>query len=180
MQFVMEEDVKFIRLAFCDVFGKAKNKSIMPSELERAFSQGIAIDASAITGFGGEVNSDLFLHPDPDTLAILPWRPEHGKVVRMYCTITRPDGNVFENDTRSILIHAVARNQKRLVLFNICRRININGATVQSFGLCITCKRFCRTNQCQHGGKEKFGQVCRQQIPEGIHAGSEACLSGCQ
>lgn len=107
MQFVMEEDVKFIRLAFCDVFGKAKNISIMPTELGRAFTQGIAIDASAVTGFGGEVNSDLFLHPDPDTLAILPWRPEHGKVVRMYCTITRPDGSVFENDTRSILIRAV-------------------------------------------------------------------------
>ena len=107
MQFVMEEDVKFIRLVFCDVFGKQKNKSIMPSELERAFRHGIAIDASAITGFGGEVSSDLFLHPDPDTLAILPWRPEHGKVVRMFCTITRPDGSVFENDTRSILIRAI-------------------------------------------------------------------------
>lgn len=107
LQFVEEEDVKFIRLAFCDVFGKQKNKSIMPGDLERAFSHGIAIDASAITGFGGEVCSDLFLHPDPDTLAILPWRPEHGKVVRMFCTITTPDGKVFENDTRSILIRAI-------------------------------------------------------------------------
>lgn len=107
MQFVHEEDVKFIRLAFCDVFGRQKNISIMPSELERAFSYGIAIDASAISGFGGEIDSDLFLHPDPDTLAILPWRPEHGKVVRMFCTICRPDGSIFENDTRSILIRAV-------------------------------------------------------------------------
>lgn len=112
MQFVREEDVKFIRLAFCDVFGKQKNKSIMPSELERAFSHGIAIDASAINGFGDEVNSDLFLHPDPDTLAILPWRPEHGRVVRMFCTITRPDGSPFENDTRSILIRAVEDAEK--------------------------------------------------------------------
>ncbi len=107
MQFVNEDDVKFIRLAFCDVFGRQKNKSIMPSELERAFTQGIAIDASAIQGFGGAIHSDLFLHPDPDTLAILPWRPEHGKVVRMFCTITTPDGKVFENDTRSILIRAI-------------------------------------------------------------------------
>ncbi len=112
MQFVSEEDVKFIRLAFCDVFGRQKNKSIMPSELERAFQYGIAIDASAITGFGGEVHSDLFLHPDPATLAILPWRPEHGKVIRMFCTITTPDGEVFENDTRSILIRAVKEAEK--------------------------------------------------------------------
>ena len=107
MQFVSEVDVKFIRLAFCDVLGKQKNISIMPSELDRAFEYGIAIDASAIKGFGGDVHSDPFLHPDPDTLAILPWRPEHGKVVRMYCTITYPDGTPFENDSRSILIKAV-------------------------------------------------------------------------
>ena len=109
MQFVSEEDVKFIRLAFCDVFGKQKNISIMPSELERAFTYGIAIDASAVNGFGGEIHSDLFLHPDPDTLASLPWRPEHGKVVWMYCTVAYPDGTVFENDSRSILKNAIAR-----------------------------------------------------------------------
>ena len=44
MQYVVEEDVKFIRLAFCDVFGNQKNISIMPEELERAFTYGIAFD----------------------------------------------------------------------------------------------------------------------------------------
>ena len=48
IQYIKEEDVKFIRLAFCDVYGKQKNISIMPSELERAFSYGITIDSSAI------------------------------------------------------------------------------------------------------------------------------------
>ena len=109
MQYVSEEDVKFIRLAFCDVFGKQKNISIMPGELERAFTYGISIDASAINGFGGDVRSDLFLHPDPDTLTVLPWRPEHGKVVRMFCTVTYPDGRIFENDPRSILREAVKK-----------------------------------------------------------------------
>lgn len=107
MQFVIEEDVKFIRLAFCDIYGKQKNISIMPSELNRAFSLGIAIDGSAVRGFSDNVHSDLFLHPDPDTLAILPWRPEQGKVVRMFCTITYPNGCIFEKDCRSILIKAV-------------------------------------------------------------------------
>lgn len=107
IQYVLEEDVKFIRLSFCDVFGKQKNISIMPEELPRAFESGIAFDASAIAGFGDENHSDLFLHPDADTLAPLPWRPEHGSVVRMYCTITHPDGKAFECDTRSILRKAV-------------------------------------------------------------------------
>ena len=75
MQYVREEDVKFIRLGFCDVFGKQKNISIMPNELHRAFTDGIAFDASAISGFGDETHSDLLLHPEPDTLRPLPWRP---------------------------------------------------------------------------------------------------------
>ena len=108
MQYVAEEDVKFIRLAFCDVFGKQKNISIMPEELPRAFEYGIAFDASAIEGFGDEARSDLFLHPEPETLTPLPWRPEHGRVVRMLCNITYPDGTPFECDTRSLLKKAVA------------------------------------------------------------------------
>ncbi len=107
IQYVKEEDVKFIRLAFCDVFGKQKNISIMPEELPRAFEYGIAFDASAIAGFGDELRSDLLLHPDPETLMLLPWRPEHGKVVRMFCSISYPDGRFFECDTRTILINAV-------------------------------------------------------------------------
>ena len=107
MQYVAEEDVKFIRLAFCDVFGNQKNISIMPEELERAFAHGIAFDASAIKGFGDEAHSDLFLHPEPDTLTPLPWRPEHGRVVRMFCNITYPDGTPFECDTRTLLKKAI-------------------------------------------------------------------------
>lgn len=108
LQYVAEEDVKFIRLAFCDIFGIQKNISIMPNELKRAFEYGIAIDASAIPGFGGEIHSDLFLHPDTSTLAVLPWRPEHGKVVRMFCNIAYPDSRQFECDTRAILQKAVS------------------------------------------------------------------------
>ena len=106
-QFVQEEDIKFLRLAFCDVTGKPKNVSIMSTELERAFEHGIAIDASAIEGFGDEPHSDLFLHPDPDTITILPWRPEHGKVARMFCSITYPDGRPFEHDVRTLLKNAM-------------------------------------------------------------------------
>lgn len=112
MQYVQEEDVKFIRLAFCDVFGKQKNISIMPEELPRAFQTGIAIDGSAITGFGDETHSDLLLHPDPGTLMLLPWRPENGRVVLMYTGITWPDGSPFSQDTRTLLIDAIEEAKK--------------------------------------------------------------------
>lgn len=118
LQYVLEEDVKFIRLAFCDVFGKQKNVSIMPEELPRAFEYGIALDASAIAGFGDEAFSDLFLHPDPGTLAPLPWRPEHGRVVRMFCNVTYPDGTPFECDTRYLLKQAIAAAKDKGFTFN--------------------------------------------------------------
>ncbi len=112
LQFIREEDVKFIRLSFCDVFGKQKNISIMPDELPRAFEYGIAFDASAIVGFGDESRSDLLLHPEAETLMLLPWRPEHGKVVRMFTSISYPDGTPFECDTRRLLRQAMADAKK--------------------------------------------------------------------
>ena len=118
LQYVAEEDVKFIRMAFCDVTGKQKNVSIMPDELPRAFDYGIAIDGSAIAGFTDEVHSDLVLHPDPATLALLPWRPDHGRVVRMFCTVTHPDGTPCDADTRSILIKAVAEAEAEGIFFD--------------------------------------------------------------
>lgn len=107
IQYAKEEDVKFIRLAFCDVFGRQKNISIMPKELPRAFEYGIAFDASAIAGFDVGTHSDLLLYPEPDTLMPLPWRPEHGRVVQMFSTITHPDGTPFACDTRSLLKQAM-------------------------------------------------------------------------
>lgn len=106
-EFIEQEDVKFVRLAFCDINGKQKNMSISPAELDRAFDEGISFDASAIEGFGNELRTDLMLHPISKTLNVLPWRPSQGKVVRMFCNIKYPDGTPFEIDTRQILQNAV-------------------------------------------------------------------------
>lgn len=106
LEFIKEEDVKFIRLAFFDLKGKQKNISIMPTELERAFEHGIPFDASAIDGFEGPQKSELYLLPDPSTLAIIPWRPATGKVVRMFCNIFNSDGTPYLKDSRTILQNA--------------------------------------------------------------------------
>lgn len=116
-QYVAEEDIKFIRLAFCDLSGRQKNISIHPDELDRALQYGIAFDASAIPGFGDEVHSDLFLQPDTSTLCLLPWRPDHGRVARMFCGIVRPDGTPFEADTRQLLRQAVREAEDMGVTF---------------------------------------------------------------
>lgn len=110
VQYTQEEDVKFIRLAFCDAFGNQKNIAIMPEELQRAFEKGFTFKAPASLGSGDF--DELLLHPDPETLMPLPWRPEHGRVVQMYSSITYPDNSPFSYDTRTLLINAVAEAKK--------------------------------------------------------------------
>lgn len=107
IEYIEQEDVKFIRLAFCDIHGNLKNISILPDEVKRAFTSGISFDASAIKGFETAEKSDLFLFPVPSTLTVLPWRPSQGKVVRIFCNIKYPDGTPFNTDCRYILENAV-------------------------------------------------------------------------
>lgn len=108
MQYVLEEDVKFVRMAFCDIYGKQRNVAIMAGELPRAFDHGVAFDASAVSGFDMDERSDLFLRPNADTLKELPWRPQSGRVAHMFCDIVHPDGKPFDGDTRALLRRAVA------------------------------------------------------------------------
>ena len=119
LEYIEEENIRFIRLIFFDIFGVQKNVSIMPGELERAMTQGISFDASAVDGFGGSVRSDLFLRPDPSTICIVPWQPSAGRVCRMFCDICYPDGTPFERDTRRLLKEAVrlAREEGMRVRF---------------------------------------------------------------
>ena len=107
LEFIKEEDVKFVRLAFFDIKGRQKNISIIATQLEKAFHEGISFDASAICGFETPEKSDLFLHPDPTTISVLPWRPNTGKVVRMFCNIKYPDGTPYKKDCRTMLQNAV-------------------------------------------------------------------------
>ena len=109
LQFIEENDIKFIRLAFCDIFGVPKNIAIMASQLRAAMERGVSFDASAIRGFSNVAESDLFLFPDPDTFSLLPWRPSEGCVGRFYCNICYPDGTPFEGDMRRLLRQTMRR-----------------------------------------------------------------------
>lgn len=112
LQYIAENDVKFIKLFFTDIFGTIKSISIQPKELERAFKTGISFDASAVKGFLEVDKSDLFIVPDASTLSVLPWRPQHGRVVRFFCNIRYLDGRPFEGDTRYILQNVVVKARK--------------------------------------------------------------------
>ena len=117
MKYIEEEDAKFIRLAFRDAYGIQKNVSVMPGELSKAFSEGIAINARVIRGFENCPYGLLYLKPDSSTLTVLPWRPDRGKVLRMFCDLYTPEGEPYILDTRTILKKAIEDADKAGIEF---------------------------------------------------------------
>ena len=100
---VKDKNVKFIRLQFTDILGTIKNVEIPTSQLDKALENKMMFDGSSIEGFVRIEESDMYLRPDLDTFMIFPWTAEKGKVARLICDITRPDGTPFEGDPRSNL-----------------------------------------------------------------------------
>lgn len=112
LSFVEENDVKFVRLVFCDLFGRSRNISILSSELPRALIGGVSFDASAVPGFLHIAETDLMLRPDTNTISLLPWRPQQGRVARLICDIEHPGGGPFAGSTRTLLRDAVRSARK--------------------------------------------------------------------
>lgn len=108
LKLARDEDIEFIRLQFTDMFGNLKNIAVTASQLEKALDNKCMFDGSAIDGFVGIEESDMYLYPDLSTLEIFPWRPQQGKVARMICDIHRPDGRPFDGDPRVVLKKAIA------------------------------------------------------------------------
>lgn len=103
LRIAKENDVKFIRLQFTDIFGVLKNVAITNEQLEKALDGELMFDGSSIDGFVRIEESDMYLRPDPNTFVIFPWRPQDGAVARLICDIYNPDGTPFAGDPRSVL-----------------------------------------------------------------------------
>ena len=116
---VIEEDVKFIRMQFTDIFGQLKNVAIMAPQIEKAVNNQIMIDGSSIEGFVRIQESDQYLRPDLDSFVVLPWRPQHGKVARLICDVYNPDGTPFIGDPRFVLKRALKRAADMGFTFNV-------------------------------------------------------------
>ena len=105
---VEEEDVRFIRLQFADIFGNMKNMAVTVSQLERVLDNRMLFDCSSVEGFDYDGSSDLYLHPICDTFEIFPWRPHQGKVARLICDICNPDGTPYACDSRAVLKRVIS------------------------------------------------------------------------
>ena len=112
LQMAEEEDVEFIRLQFTDMYGMLKNIAITVGELPRALDHKCMVDGRFIAGVEGNKEIDLYLYPDLDTFAILPWRPQQRKVARMFCDLYCPDGTPYRSSSRYILEHVVEEAKK--------------------------------------------------------------------
>ena len=119
IRMVEEEDVKFIRLQFSDLFGMLKNVAVTASQIEKVVNNQIMIDGSSIAGFVRIDESDQYLRPDLDTFAIMPWRPMTGKVARLLCSVYNPDGTPFVGDPRGVLQRAIDDAAKDGYTFNV-------------------------------------------------------------
>ena len=119
LQWVRENDVQFIRMQFTDIFGQMKNVAITASQIERALDNQIMMDGSSIAGFVRIEESDQYLWPDLDTFAILPWRPQYGKVARLICDIRNPDGTPFAGDPRNVLKRVLRQAEELGFTFNV-------------------------------------------------------------
>ncbi len=109
IRIVREEDIKFIRMQFTDIFGQLKNVAITASQIEKALNNQIMLDGSSIEGFVRINESDQYLYPDLNSFVIFPWRPQHGKVARLICDIHNPDGSPFVGDPRGVLERALQK-----------------------------------------------------------------------
>ena len=116
---VEEEDVAFIRLQFCDIFGVPKNIAIAASQLESALNNECIFDGVSVEGFVRSDESDMFLYPDLDSFEIYPWRPQSGKVARMFCDVYTVDREPFSGDPRFVLKKVVEKANKMGLKFKV-------------------------------------------------------------
>lgn len=116
---VGQRDIRFVRLWFVDILGRLKNFAISPEDLEVAFEEGIGFDGSAIEGFATPEEADMLAFPDASTFQILPWRPSHNGVARVFCDVCTPDRKPFAGDPRDALRRMFYRAEKAGYLLNV-------------------------------------------------------------
>ena len=119
LDFVEDNNVKFVRFAFTDIFGAQKNIAVLAGDLPKALEDGVCFDGSAVPGFMQVEESDLVLRPDLSTLTILPWRPAEGRVMQFFCDIEQPGGRPFGGNCRGFLRQIARRFRQMGLVCNV-------------------------------------------------------------
>ncbi len=124
---VKENKVEFINLQFTDIVGIIKNVTIPVSQIEDMLDHGVWFDGSSIEGFARIAESDMFLVPDLDTFAAIPWEPGigsdgkeklHTGSARVICDVFTPNGDPFPGDPRGVLKRQIEKLSKKGFILN--------------------------------------------------------------
>jgi glutamine synthetase len=118
IKIVQDEQVQYINLWFTDITGIVKNITIPVSELDTCLESGVWFDGSSIEGFARIAESDMYLRPELDTFAIIPWEPEQPKTARMICSVYTPKDEPFIGDPRNMLKSVMAEAEEMGFLYN--------------------------------------------------------------
>lgn len=106
---ISESEVRLIDLQFSDIAGGMKALTIPVTLVDSTFAHGYRFDGAAMSGGRRQVELDLFLAPDPETLTILPPYEGEPRRAQLFCWVLRRDGQPFAGDPRSALQRQLER-----------------------------------------------------------------------
>ncbi len=115
---IESSQIKFIDLQFADLMGAVKSITIPAKHLAEAFDHGVWFDGSSVEGFARIAESDMYLQPDPKTLAVLPWLSGERATARLLCNVFTPTGQVFVGDARNVLARVMAEAEQLGYIYN--------------------------------------------------------------
>ena len=119
LQMIEEEDVKFIRLQFVDIFGTIRNIAVTAGQMEKALAGKCMVDGYSIAGMKELGYDRVYLKPDIDTFTIFPWRPQQGKVARFLCDLMDQEGNDIAESPRYILRRVLKKAKQQGYSFDL-------------------------------------------------------------
>jgi glutamine synthetase len=108
---IRQRGVRFLLLQFTDLLGVNKAVEVPLSQVEKALTEGVPFDGSALEGFARSEEADALLVPDFSTFRVFPWTSDGeraagdvpGLMARLICDIRYPDGRPFEGCPRTAL-----------------------------------------------------------------------------
>ena len=95
-----------VELQFCDIGGAIGSVYVPVGRLADVLRMGEWFDGSAIEGSARELESDMFLRPDPSTFAVTEVVRDAARdtaTARLICEVVTPDGDPYRGDGRTVL-----------------------------------------------------------------------------
>jgi glutamine synthetase len=117
-QRIAEDGIEFISLQFTDIVGIVKSVIVPVGELHLVLDYGQWFDGSSVEGFARIAESDMYLVPDLDTYAVIPWGVDRNPTARLICDVYTPQGTPFAGDPRNILKRVMRQAEERGWIYN--------------------------------------------------------------